>query len=92
MDRTPIDVAGLHQTNEGGAIILDQKAFRCFTRRLRYRGLRLSPCREFYYHPMHWASGGDPGFKSPGDTWGFSDAFTARTPEARAWLEKEEEQ
>ena len=86
----PINLAALYCTENGGGCILDETAFRRFTRRLRYRGFKLSPCKEAYFHPTHWISGADIGFKSPGDTWLFNDAFMARTPEARAHLEEDE--
>ena len=86
-DTSIINPAAIHETNDGGAIILDDAAFRNFTRRLRRLGFRRSPCGEAYYHPDHWFSGGDKGFKSPGDTWLFNDAFTARTPDAKAFLQ-----
>ena len=90
-DTTPINEAALYDTNEGGAFIIDDAAFRRFTRRLRYRGFKLSPCKEVYYHPKHWLTGGQKGFKSPGDTWFFYDAFQARTQEAKTYLKSLEE-
>lgn len=86
----PINPAAIYTTNEGGGFIIDEAAHRRFVRRLRYAGFKRSPCGEAYYHPQHWLTGGDRGFKSPGDTWLFSDAFQARTKEARTYLETDE--
>ena len=61
--------------------------------RLRRAGFKRSVCKEAYYHPTHWESGGMGfGKRGPGDTWIMNDAFMARTPEAHAWLKAREEE
>jgi hypothetical protein len=89
MDHTPINLAQIYQTSVSCAFIPDEAAHQRYIRRLRNAGFILSPYKEAYYHPKHWAVQDTKGYDNAESTWLFNDSFTWLTKDAKRWLNQE---
>lgn len=67
-------------------VFLPERELKNWRARLRRKGFKLSKCREAYYHPKHWENDFSFGKNDPGDFWIFSDAFKAKTEEAKNYI------